>query len=249
MPPRRPLGARPLRRAARGDRRLLRRALRVASTTVDPSGLVKGWSVDRGGELLEAGGIRNYSINAGGDIRMRGAALPEPAWRTGIQHPQLLDRIAAIVEANDLALATSGDLHPGRAHRRPAQRRGRRRGSSRSRSPATTSAPPMPTRPPRSRWASRRAAWTAHAPPYEAFSHPRRRHVALDAGVPASPRPGEISRRAAAAGERGCSERPARAARRTSRASANCSAIITRPAYCWSASGVSPNSRVRAGAA
>ena len=75
---------------------------------VDPSGLVKGWSVDRGGELLEARDIRNYSINAGGDIRMRGAALPEHAWRTGIQHPQQLDRIAAIVEANDLALATSG---------------------------------------------------------------------------------------------------------------------------------------------
>jgi thiamine biosynthesis lipoprotein len=75
---------------------------------VDPSGLVKGWSVDRGGELLEACGIRNYSINAGGDIRTRGAALPEPAWRTGIQHPVLHDRIAAVVEANDLALATSG---------------------------------------------------------------------------------------------------------------------------------------------
>jgi FAD:protein FMN transferase len=77
-------------------------------TTVDPSGLVKGWAVDRGGELLEARGIHNYSINAGGDIRMRGAPLPEPAWRTGIQHPVELDRIAAIVEVNDLALATSG---------------------------------------------------------------------------------------------------------------------------------------------
>jgi FAD:protein FMN transferase len=75
---------------------------------VDPSGLVKGWSVDRGGELLEAHGIRNYSINAGGDIRTRGAALPERAWRTGIQHPELADRVAAVVEANDLALATSG---------------------------------------------------------------------------------------------------------------------------------------------
>src|SRR5262249_26857835 len=75
---------------------------------VDPSGLVKGWSVDRGGELLERHGIANYSINAGGDIRMRGAALPEPAWRTGIQHPVLHDRIAAVVESNDLALATSG---------------------------------------------------------------------------------------------------------------------------------------------
>jgi thiamine biosynthesis lipoprotein len=75
---------------------------------VDPSGLVKGWSVDRGGELLEAHGIANYSINAGGDIRMRGAALPDPTWRTGIQHPVLHDRIAAVVDANDLALATSG---------------------------------------------------------------------------------------------------------------------------------------------
>ena len=50
---------------------------------VDPSGLVKGWSVDRGGELLERTGIANYSINAGGDIRMRGAALPEPAGARG----------------------------------------------------------------------------------------------------------------------------------------------------------------------
>jgi thiamine biosynthesis lipoprotein len=75
---------------------------------VDPSGLVKGWSVDRGGELLEARGIANYSINAGGDIRMRGAALPDRSWRTGIQHPVLHDRIAAVVESNDLALATSG---------------------------------------------------------------------------------------------------------------------------------------------
>jgi thiamine biosynthesis lipoprotein len=77
-------------------------------TSVDPSGLVKGWSVDRGGALLERHGIENYSINAGGDIRTRGRAVPEPAWRTGIQHPVEPDRVAAIVEANDLALATSG---------------------------------------------------------------------------------------------------------------------------------------------
>ena len=76
--------------------------------SVDPSGLVKGWSVDRGGELLERHGLANYSINAGGDIRMRGSALPEDGWRTGIQHPELADRIAAVVEAHDLALATSG---------------------------------------------------------------------------------------------------------------------------------------------
>ncbi len=85
-----------------------------ALLSVDPSGLVKGWSVDRAGELLEAGGVRNYSINAAGDIRTRGAALPEPAWHAGIQHPELLDRIAAVVEGNDLALATSGEYARGR---------------------------------------------------------------------------------------------------------------------------------------
>ena len=75
---------------------------------VDPSGLVKGWSVDRGAELLDAAGARNYSLNAGGDIRMRGAALPGTSWRVGIQDPAQPDNIAAIVECNDLALATSG---------------------------------------------------------------------------------------------------------------------------------------------
>jgi thiamine biosynthesis lipoprotein len=83
-------------------------------TEVDPSGLVKGWSVDRGAELLEAGGIANFAINAGGDIRMCGAALPDPVWRTGIEHPLLRDRVAAVVEANDLALATSGAYVRGR---------------------------------------------------------------------------------------------------------------------------------------
>jgi thiamine biosynthesis lipoprotein len=76
--------------------------------TVDPSGLVKGWAVDRGAALLDARGARNYSLNAGGDIRMRGSALPGARWRVGIQHPEHGDRVAAIVECNDLALATSG---------------------------------------------------------------------------------------------------------------------------------------------
>jgi len=75
---------------------------------VDPSGLVKGWAVDRAGDLLEAAGARNYSLNAGGDIRLRGAPLPDRVWRVGIQHPHVRDKIAAVVEGNDVAVATSG---------------------------------------------------------------------------------------------------------------------------------------------
>lgn len=83
-------------------------ASKVSDAGIDPSGLVKGWAVDRAGELLDASGARNYSLNAGGDVRLRGAALPEPRWHVGIQHPLELDGIAAVVEANDLAVATSG---------------------------------------------------------------------------------------------------------------------------------------------
>lgn len=97
---------------------------RVREDGIDPSGLVKGWAVDRAGEVLDAAGVRNYSLNAGGDIRLRGAPLPGPRWRVGIQHPLQRDKIAAVVEGNDVAVATSGayargehvvDPHTGRS--------------------------------------------------------------------------------------------------------------------------------------
>jgi thiamine biosynthesis lipoprotein len=75
---------------------------------VDPSGLVKGWSVDRAAEIADELGWRNYAINAGGDMRLRGGALPEPVWRVGIQHPTERQQIVAVVASDDLAVATSG---------------------------------------------------------------------------------------------------------------------------------------------
>jgi thiamine biosynthesis lipoprotein len=79
----------------------------------DPSGLVKGWSVDRAALILDAAGAHNYSINAGGDIRVCGRPAPAPAWRIGIQHPLLRDKLAAVVVATDLAIATSGAYERG----------------------------------------------------------------------------------------------------------------------------------------
>jgi FAD:protein FMN transferase len=70
---------------------------------LDPSGLVKGWSVDRAAALLEDAGLRHYAVSAGGDMRLRGGP-----WRVGIQHPRERDRVAAVLEAADLAIATSG---------------------------------------------------------------------------------------------------------------------------------------------
>ena len=84
-----------------------------ASRLLDPSGLVKGWSVDRAAALLDASGAMNYTINAGGDARLRGGALPEDTWRIGIQHPRERDRVAAVLETRDLAIATSGAYERG----------------------------------------------------------------------------------------------------------------------------------------
>jgi thiamine biosynthesis lipoprotein len=80
----------------------------VVDGEIDPSGLVKGWSVDRAAALLDEVGIANYALNAGGDMRLRGDALPKRRWRVGIQHPLIRDRIAAVLETDDLAVATSG---------------------------------------------------------------------------------------------------------------------------------------------
>jgi len=75
---------------------------------IEPSGLVKGWSVDRVSALLEEAGLRDFAVSAGGDVVTRGGALPDHCWRVGIQHPEIADRVAKIVIANDLAIATSG---------------------------------------------------------------------------------------------------------------------------------------------
>jgi thiamine biosynthesis lipoprotein len=76
-----------------------------ASGTLDPSGLVKGWAVDRAAGLLGGG----YVINAGGDIRVRGRER-----RVGIQHPTERNAVAKVLEARDLAIATSGEYLRGK---------------------------------------------------------------------------------------------------------------------------------------
>ncbi len=83
-------------------------------TTLDPSGLVKGWSIERGAALLEQHGLGNFSINAGGDIAVRGGPLPDPAWRVGIRHPDDAGSLAAVIELyGPMAIATSATYERG----------------------------------------------------------------------------------------------------------------------------------------
>ena len=79
----------------------------MAPAGIDPSGVVKGWSVDRAADLLAAAGVHNYAVNAGGDMRVVGRAVPELEWRIGIEHPLQHDKVAAVIATNDRAVATS----------------------------------------------------------------------------------------------------------------------------------------------
>jgi FAD:protein FMN transferase len=79
----------------------------------DPSGLVKGWSIEAAGEILDRAGARNFSINAGGDVIVRGEPEPGRPWRVGIRHPDHADRLAAVLEVRDAAVATSGAYERG----------------------------------------------------------------------------------------------------------------------------------------
>jgi thiamine biosynthesis lipoprotein len=80
---------------------------------LDPSGLVKGWSLENAARILEAAGARNYCINGGGDLVLRGGPEPEATWRIGIRHPLEATKLATVVAMRDGAVATSGAYERG----------------------------------------------------------------------------------------------------------------------------------------
>ncbi len=79
----------------------------------DPTGVVKGWSVDRAGAVLQAGGIDRFFLSAGGDVLVRGGQAAGVPWRVGIANPGARDAVALVLQADDLAVATSGTAERG----------------------------------------------------------------------------------------------------------------------------------------
>lgn len=86
---------------------------------LDPTGLVKGWALDRAAANLERNGHRNYLIEAGGDIRLRGSPGLRKPWRVGIRHPVHRDLVVRVIASRDLAIATSGTYERGEHIRDP----------------------------------------------------------------------------------------------------------------------------------
>lgn len=79
---------------------------------VDPTGLVKGWAVDRALALLRGAGMAGAMVNGGGDLAAFGSPAPGERWRVGIRHPWAADALACIIEVG-AAVATSGSYERG----------------------------------------------------------------------------------------------------------------------------------------
>jgi thiamine biosynthesis lipoprotein len=72
-------------------------------------GIGKGYAIDRAVTILRARNVRDFMIQAGGDLYLSGTRGPRP-WRVGIRDPRgPVDRSFATLDLTDGTFSTSGD--------------------------------------------------------------------------------------------------------------------------------------------
>ena len=80
---------------------------------LDPSGVVKGWAVDRAARHLDELAGTDHCLSAGGDMVCRTVRPGAGPWRIGIEDPSDPARVLAVVPVFDGGVATSGTAHRG----------------------------------------------------------------------------------------------------------------------------------------
>lgn len=94
------------RKVARGHDHIY---LPSAGMQVDFGGFAKEYAVDVVATRCLDLGVEHGIVNLGGDVRVVGPHPDGSPWRVGIQHPRSSDKIIAVVELDQGAVATSGD--------------------------------------------------------------------------------------------------------------------------------------------
>jgi thiamine biosynthesis lipoprotein len=74
----------------------------------DPTGLVKGWAVERAARRLRALPGHDFTLNAGGDVVVGCARSDTPPWLVGVEDPADVGRLLMVVPLRNGAVATSG---------------------------------------------------------------------------------------------------------------------------------------------
>lgn len=81
---------------------------------IDPSGLVKGWSIRNAARLLEEEGFNNFYLEAGGDIQVSGCNSQGENWKIGIINPFNPQEIIRVLSLSYRGVATSGEYVRGK---------------------------------------------------------------------------------------------------------------------------------------
>ncbi len=74
----------------------------------DPSGLVKGWAIWNAAKIICNAGLRNFYVEAGGDIQTSGNNEKETPWSVGIRNPCNKKEIVKVIAISGEGVATSG---------------------------------------------------------------------------------------------------------------------------------------------
>ena len=75
---------------------------------LDPSGVVKGWAILNAARILERAGVKNYFVDAGGDIQCGGANASGDPWIVGVRNPFDASTIIKRIAPGARGVATSG---------------------------------------------------------------------------------------------------------------------------------------------
>jgi FAD:protein FMN transferase len=79
----------------------------------DPSGVVKGWSIEQASFLLSEAGLTDHLVDVGGDVRLRGTPACGSRWHVGVRHPLQPGAYCAALSVGEGAVATSGTYERG----------------------------------------------------------------------------------------------------------------------------------------
>ena len=89
------------------DGRRVSMARQGMAITLD--GIGKGYIADHAVLELKRRGFPDVLVDAGGDLAASGRKGEQEPWRLGIRHPRTASRLEARLDAEDVAVATSGD--------------------------------------------------------------------------------------------------------------------------------------------
>ena len=93
------------------DNRIIKKDPRMM---LDCSAIAKGFGVDAVAMLLERKGIKNYMVDIGGEVVVRGKNSKMNAWRIGINKPiddslSVNQELQTVLAISDVGMATSGN--------------------------------------------------------------------------------------------------------------------------------------------